>query len=48
VITGGLFGLFTAWYGYPFVEESVEESRLQLLNKFAIVHQLIQKQGNKD
>lgn len=48
VITGGLFGLFTAWYGYPFIEESVAESRLQLLNKFAIVRQLIQKQGNKD
>jgi len=48
VITGGLFGLFTAWYGYPFIEESVAESRLQLLNKFAIVHQLNKDQGKKD
>lgn len=48
VITGGLFGLLTAWYGYPFVEESVAESRLQLMNKFAIIRQLSQKQGKKD
>jgi uncharacterized membrane protein len=48
VITGSLFGLLTAWYGYPFIEESVAESRLQLMNKFAIVRQLSQKQGNKD
>lgn len=48
VITGGFFGLFTAWYGYPFIEESVAESRIQIMNKFAIVRQLSQKQGKQD
>lgn len=48
VITGGLFGLFTAWYGYPFIEESVAESRTQLVNKFAIIRQLSQKHGKQD
>ena len=48
VITGGFFGLFTAWYGYPFIEESVSESRIQIMNKFAIVRQLSQKQGKQD
>lgn len=48
VITGSLFGLFTAWYGYPFIEETVAESRIQLMNKFAIVRQLSKNQGKKD
>jgi hypothetical protein len=27
VITGGLFGFFTAWFGYPMVEETMTETR---------------------
>ena len=26
-ITGALFGIFTAWFGYPYVEESMSETR---------------------
>jgi uncharacterized membrane protein len=26
-LTGALFGLFTAWFGYPYVEESMSETR---------------------
>jgi uncharacterized membrane protein len=26
-LTGALFGLFTAWFGYPYVEESMCETR---------------------
>jgi uncharacterized membrane protein len=27
VLTGALFGVFTAWFGYPYVEESMSETR---------------------
>ena len=27
VLTGGLFGFFTAWFGYPMVEESMADTR---------------------
>lgn len=46
-ITGGLFGLFTAWFGYPFVEESVEESRGHIENKIALIRQLQKNKGKK-
>jgi len=46
-ITGGLFGLFTAWFGYPFVEESVAESRDQIENKMALIRQLQKNKGKK-
>jgi uncharacterized membrane protein len=26
-VTGALFGIFTAWFGYPYVEESMSETR---------------------
>lgn len=42
-ITGGLFGLFTAWFGYPYVEETVAENRNQLENKYAIIRHLAGK-----
>jgi len=38
-ITGALFGITTAWYGYPLVEESVQDSRRLLLQKRAILEQ---------
>jgi uncharacterized membrane protein len=35
VLTGGLFGLTTAWFGYPLVEETMQETRLMLTKKIA-------------
>lgn len=34
VLTGLLFGFFTAWFGYPYVEESMIENRNFLEGKF--------------
>jgi uncharacterized membrane protein len=39
-ITGALFGITTAWYGYPLVEESVLDTRRILLQKRAVVEQV--------
>ncbi len=35
VLTGFLFGLTTAWFGYPMVEDSMRETRHMLTKKFA-------------
>jgi len=35
VITGGLFGFLTAWFAYPYVEESMTENRRFLDVKFS-------------
>lgn len=43
-LTGGLFGLTTAWYLFPMIEESMRETRKMLAGKFAVVAQ-IQKAG---
>ncbi len=37
-ITGFLFGFMTAWFGIPHIEESMRESRAQLVKKFAVVN----------
>ncbi len=37
VLTGGLFGFGTAWFAYPYVEESMAETRQFFVKKFAIV-----------
>jgi len=39
-LTGGLFGLATAWFGYPYLEESVLENRHEMQLKHAIVDQI--------
>lgn len=39
-LTGGLFGLATAWFGYPYLEESVQENRYEMQLKYAIVNQI--------
>jgi hypothetical protein len=39
VITGASFGLATAWFGYPYLEESVLENRREMALKHAIAHQ---------
>jgi uncharacterized membrane protein len=39
-ITGALFGITTAWYGYPLIDESVQDSKRILLQKRAIIEQI--------
>ena len=39
-LTGGLFGLATAWFGFPYLEESVLENRHEMELKSAIVEQI--------
>ena len=46
VLTGGLFGITTAWYLFPYVEDSMKDTRSLLDKKFAILKQLAnQKAG---
>lgn len=40
-LTGGLFGILTAWYGYPLIEESMLESRRMLIRKLEVVKKLV-------
>lgn len=37
VLTGGLFGLATAWFAYPYMEESFGETRQFFIKKFAAI-----------
>ena len=39
VLTGGLFGLATAWFAYPYIEESMSETRQFFIKKFAAIAQ---------
>ena len=39
VLTGGLFGLATAWFAYPYMEESMTETRQFFIKKFASITQ---------
>lgn len=36
VLTGTLFGLSTAWFAYPYIEESMSETRQFFIKKFAV------------
>lgn len=36
VFTGGLFGFMTAWFAYPNIEESMNETRQFFVKKFAV------------
>ncbi len=36
VLTGGLFGFATAWFAYPNIEESMQETRQFFIKKFAV------------
>jgi uncharacterized membrane protein len=40
VFTGVCFGLATAWFGFPYLEESVQENRHDMQLKHAIVDQI--------
>jgi uncharacterized membrane protein len=39
VLTGGLFGFTTAWFAYPYMEESMAETRQFFIKKFATIRQ---------
>ena len=39
VLTGGLFGLATAWFAYPYMEESMSDTRQFFIKKFAAISQ---------
>lgn len=36
VLTGMLFGISTAWFAYPYIEESMAETRQLFIKKFAV------------
>lgn len=40
ILTGGFFGMATAWFGFPYLEESVQENRRDMQMKHAIVSQI--------
>lgn len=40
VVTGGLFGLTSAWFGFPYLEESIKENRRDMELNCAIVTQI--------
>lgn len=42
-LTGVLFGLITAWYAFPIMEENMAESKNSMAKKLAIKKRLIQK-----
>jgi uncharacterized membrane protein len=46
-ITGSLFGLGTAWYVYPMMEESMVETRSAMARKLAIKKRLIKIETSK-
>lgn len=48
LLTGILFGVGTAWYMYPMMEESMKETRASLFRKFAIVEKLKKKMESND
>jgi len=39
VLTGGLFGFTTAWFAFPYMEESMSETRQFFIKKFAAIRQ---------
>ena len=39
-LTGACFGLATAWFGYPYIEESVQENRRDMELKYAVFEQI--------
>jgi len=44
-VTGILFGFTTAWYGYPYVEETMRDTRGLLLHKVAVANHSTQEQA---
>lgn len=48
ILTGTLFGVGTGWYMYPMMEESMQETRITLHRKFAIIKKLNQTKKSVD
>lgn len=46
-LTGAAFGLATAWFGFPYLEESVLESRREMALKFAVSEQTAPDETSK-
>jgi uncharacterized membrane protein len=44
-MTGSFFGLATAWFGFPYLEESVKENRREMQLKNAIVEQISERKA---
>jgi uncharacterized membrane protein len=44
-LTGFLFGFLTAWFGYPYVEESMRENRKYLEGKLSQANEWAEKQA---
>jgi len=47
VVTGGLFGLTSAWFGFPYLEESIAENRREMHLKNAIVSQILEQKDDR-
>jgi uncharacterized membrane protein len=39
VLTGAMFGIFTAWYLYPMVEDTMKDTRKMLYHKMNYIEQ---------
>jgi uncharacterized membrane protein len=46
-LTGGLFGFLTAWYLYPLIEESMQETRAVFTSKQMAINQLNMEDKNR-
>jgi len=44
ILTGGLFGFFTAWFGYPMVEETMAETRQIMGSKWQRIQSLVTRE----
>lgn len=44
VLTGALFGFFTAWFGLPYMEDSMRETREIFVRKFMIIEHASNRQ----
>jgi uncharacterized membrane protein len=44
ILTGWLFGFFTAWFGYPMVEETMAETRQIMGSKWQRIQRLVARQ----
>ena len=45
-LTGALFGVMTAWYIYPVIEETMRETRKLMAHKMAVVSQTVSQTRN--
>ncbi len=47
-ITGGLFGWMTAWYLFPMIEETAQETRQIIQRKIAVIQQTVLQSGSEN